>query len=302
MEDVLTLQTAVKRPMIDIGKGIKVGVINITPDQATKMLSSNGANRAIKKGKISQYAIDMEGGMWQLNGVPIILSKTGQLLDGQNRLYAIKRSGVSQEILVVWGISAEAFKTIDTGANRTGKDVLTIIGIPPEKAGRLTSLVQKIYNSNAGRNFVWTGSAVSSSTEWAKSRQKLTNQGILQFYQDNQRELDEVYSFCVKYEKNAKKVLSFPVYLLIYYRLRKIHIYDAQEFCRQLATGEMLASDNPIYALREKFIQLKNSDTEKVPSWHYPALTFKAWNYYRKRKPLVRLFISSSETEPIKPI
>lgn len=48
--------------LVDIGKGIKAGIINVTPEQAEKMLEHNNHNRGIKKGKISQYAFDMKEG------------------------------------------------------------------------------------------------------------------------------------------------------------------------------------------------------------------------------------------------
>lgn len=297
----------------DIGRGLKAGVINISPEQAQKMLERNNHNRPIKKGKISHYAIDMEEGLWQLNGIPIIFNGNGELLDGQNRLHAIIRSGVSCEVVVISGVTREAFKTIDTGSNRTGKDVLAIHGLPSEKAGRLTALIQKIFaQSKDRRGSAWgaahnpdgryyTPTIGSGDASFYNDRQKLPNQLILKYYIEHEIELNEVYDFCIQYDYKIKKIIPFPLYLLMFYTLRKLNIKDAEIFCSSLATGEMLASDSPIYQLREKLISFKNNP-ERIPGWHYAGLTFKAWNNFRKRKPIQKLFIAGNEKEPVRPI
>lgn len=292
--------------LTDIGKGIKVGIINITPEQAQKMLEKNFNNRALRIAKVSQYSLDMEQGLWQLNGMPIIFTSDMELLDGQNRLTSIIRSGVSCETVVIQGVSRNAFKTIDTGANRSGGDMLSILGVPSKKAKRLAALIQKLYSFDTGRiGTAWidkTLIGVGGGDRYLNVRAKLTNQLLIEYYNKHKVELDDVYDFCVKYEKNIISVIGFSLYLLMFYTLRKKHILDAEEFCRLLATGEMLTVTSPIYLLREKFMGLKNSKTEKIPGWHYAALTFKAWNYFRKRIPMQKLFISINEKEPVRPI
>jgi hypothetical protein len=290
-----TLHKITKPPLIDIGRGIKAGLINITPDQAKKMLEHNNHNRAKKINKINQYASDMGQGLWQMNGVPIIFNHSGSLLDGQNRLNAIIKSGVPCEMIVITGISMDSFHTIDTGANRSPGDVLGIIGLQPKKAIRISSLINRVLKDNYGM----------LSTAWNPAihkRVNTTNHDILKYYQHNKQELDDIYEFCAKYENKISKVIPMPVYLFIFHKLRKINIIQAEEFCSKLATGNMLSGDDPIYQLRERLITLRSSKTEKAPGWHYSAYTYKAWNAYRKGKKIQKLYIAHNETGPVKPI
>jgi len=304
METLTNEQHTPKGQLVHLGKGVKAGIMNITPEQAEKMLERNPHNRGIKKGRISQFAMDMEDGLWHMNGVPIIFNHKGELLDGQNRLHAIIRAGISIEAVVITGITQEAFQTIDTGSRRTGADVLTIYGLSTTKARKLAPLLRKInYETIGYKGSAWSAnSGVYTAHTYVSVRDYLTNQLMVEFYINNQQEIDDVYDFCIQHDKKVRKVISFPLYMLAFYNLRKINLKEAESFCEKLATGNIAEPDSPVYLLREKLLHLKNSMTDKVPSWHYPALIYKAWNYYRRRKPLVKLYISVNEKEPVKPI
>ncbi len=61
-----------------------------------------------------------------MNGAPIVLSSSGQVLDGRMRLTACLRSEATFDTLVVRGISEDAFETMDAVRKRTLADVLSI--------------------------------------------------------------------------------------------------------------------------------------------------------------------------------
>ncbi len=289
--------------LTDIGRGLKVGIINITPEQAVKMLERNTKNRSINKGRVSRYAIDISDGKWKLNGVPIVFDKNGMLTDGQHRLQAIIRANIAIETLVVHGVSDESFTTIDTGKNRSGGDVLSIAGLDGVKARSLAQLIIRIFQENSNRlGRAYTYSMATSDSEYARIKQTLTNEDILEYYNNNYNELDAVYEFCNKFRSKSAKVLNFGIFTMLFYKLRKINLLDAEYFIEHLATGAELNEQSPIYHLRERFINLKNSDSEKVPAWHIPAYTYKAWNAFRRKDKMIRLRIRSEETLPVKPI
>jgi hypothetical protein len=98
-------------------------VETIAPARAAKMLENNAGNRKPKISAISRYARYMTLGYWMLTGQPIIIADTGRLLDGQNRLMACIKAGVSFETLVVRGISEDAYKAMDQGYGRTKQDI-----------------------------------------------------------------------------------------------------------------------------------------------------------------------------------
>ena len=288
----------------DLGHGIKAGIVNITPEQAGKMLEKNDHNRALPKAYASAYAFDMIEGYWQFNGVPIIFADDGTLLDGQTRLNAIIIANISQDLLVITGINNDVFKSIDTGKGRKGIDVLTIEGLTHDTASLTSTLIVKIVKTTLGANMTsWsrcTGQVTQDVYKSATSRRTVNNAMIVEYYQENKTEIDETVSFCLKYRTKSKKILGLSVMAFAFWHLRKINLDQAEHFYSKLSTGENLNSDDPIYALREKLMSIKNSSDEKVPLWHYPALIFKAWSYYRRKVPLRKLFISKKETKPCK--
>jgi hypothetical protein len=101
---------------------------DITPELAGEWLKLNTLNRPKKLQKIALYADDMKDGHWPRTGATICFSKSGRLLDGQNRLQAIVDSGATIRVLVVWGLADDIFDVIDGGARRTASDVLVIEG------------------------------------------------------------------------------------------------------------------------------------------------------------------------------
>lgn len=291
--------------LVDLGEGIKAGILIITPVAAERMLECNTKNRSPKLGKMSEYAIDMKEGKWDFNGVPIIFGETGRLLDGQNRLMAIVRSNTAIKTLIVTGVPEKTFTSIDTGANRSGKDILTIVGLEPLKASIMSSLIKRIIKSNINDNFngIWVNKGFGALSNASNKKYSVSNHEILEYYKNNKIKLDIRYDFAIRYRKTASKVIDFSKFILAFSILAEIDSYDAEYFFTKLATGSELEVDHPIYVLREKLISIKaTKDTSPIPGWHYWALIVKAWNVYRKRAKITRLFISSSQTEPGEPI
>lgn len=69
-------------------------------------------------------------GKWQYNGDTIKVAKSGDVLDGQHRLWACIEADRSIKTVVVYGIEKEAFATIDTlRKTRSGADILALAGL-----------------------------------------------------------------------------------------------------------------------------------------------------------------------------
>ena len=103
-------------------KGITTTVEEITPELAKFYMTKNNPNqRKIKSSVLRSYIDDIRKGHWELNGEPIIFSKSGLLMDGQHRLMAIIHSGIPALILVVRGVD-DTNKIYDVGAKRTDAD------------------------------------------------------------------------------------------------------------------------------------------------------------------------------------
>ena len=95
----------------------------ITPQIASEYLAKNTNNyRVLSKSKVDSYAEDMKSGNWQENGEGIAFSEDGTLKDGQHRLQAIIRSGVTIPMLVVRGVASDV-QIYDWGTGRTNAQV-----------------------------------------------------------------------------------------------------------------------------------------------------------------------------------
>src|SRR6266568_3853923 len=107
-------------------KNIVAEVITIRPQDATEWLRCNKNNRPVRKRHVEFLAAEILAGNWQVNGQAIVIADNEEVLDGQHRLFAIIEAGKPIQSLVVYGITPEAFRTIDTGAKRTGADALAL--------------------------------------------------------------------------------------------------------------------------------------------------------------------------------
>lgn len=127
----------------------------ITPETAALMPCANEGNRIKKPFKIAEFAADMRAGRWSMNGETIKVSRTGRLLDGQNRLEAVIRAGVPVEFLVIRDLDDESQETMDLCTPRSVADNLTMGGMAQAK--RFTAISRLIYAYEAGEVHVGRG-------------------------------------------------------------------------------------------------------------------------------------------------
>ena len=71
----------------------RFSIVQITPETAAALLAKRHATSKRNQAAVAAYAHAMRNGEWVLNGMPIILSRNGVLLDGLQRLYACVEAG-----------------------------------------------------------------------------------------------------------------------------------------------------------------------------------------------------------------
>jgi hypothetical protein len=122
---------------------MKTEVMTVTPAMAEKWLAATTfRNRNVSATAVNRYANDMTRGRWALNGESIVIDDNGNVIDGQHRLRAVIKSGVSIQSVVVRGADQSVFPTFDIGAKRGGKDVLSIAGYA--NANSLAAILRNI--------------------------------------------------------------------------------------------------------------------------------------------------------------
>jgi hypothetical protein len=105
-------------------------MMTVTPELAARWLNTkNARNRNISATTVDAYARDMGAGRWKNSHQnAIAFYKDGNLADGQHRLAAIVKSGVSIDFMVYWGLDGSDAYGIDAHRMRNTHDQIKIAG------------------------------------------------------------------------------------------------------------------------------------------------------------------------------
>jgi hypothetical protein len=122
---------------------VRFSIVNMTPERATDLLARKrpGSQRGVVA---ATYGQAMRNGEWVLNGMPIVLSRNGVLLDGVQRLYACIEARTSFVTVLAEGVSDDTLHTIDQQRRRSFAGVLETRGVPRPAAvaGMLAKLIR----------------------------------------------------------------------------------------------------------------------------------------------------------------
>lgn len=106
------------------GNEMKTEIRIITPADAAMLLEGNTGNRPVRPSRVAMLADAIKRGEWMLTHQGIAIAGSGRILDGQHRLLAIIKSGISVQIAVTTGVNEAAFSAIDVHDKRTNADAL----------------------------------------------------------------------------------------------------------------------------------------------------------------------------------
>ena len=109
-----------------MNKTLAPQILNITPEIAKTMLQTNTDNRSKRGWWVTGLAQMIKRGEWVTTHQGIAFDSDGRLIDGQHRLEAIIESNTPVDLLVVKGVSKEAYKVLDNGVKRTLSDLTGI--------------------------------------------------------------------------------------------------------------------------------------------------------------------------------
>lgn len=99
----------------------------MTPALGERLLAMNTHNRSCGNNYVKNLKHAIQCGEWVATNQGIAVSRTGVLLDGQHRLFALKEAGwPAVEILLVTGLPDEVQSAIDQGKKRTVGDALKL--------------------------------------------------------------------------------------------------------------------------------------------------------------------------------
>lgn len=247
---------------------MKTEVRTITPAIAAEMLKRNTGNRKLNDTHVKDLSNQMINGNWLFDGQPIRATDGGAILDGQHRLNAVIKSGISQQFLIISGITQDAFKVMDTGRLRNAGDVLGIKGYEnPGNIAATTRLIMTHLNGINGR---------------ARTDVKLSNTDILNFV-ENTPGIVDICKSSTKYYRGFNNVLPVSHIGAWRYIFNQKSVIGSKEFWSGVCFGLGLEDGSPMKVLRDVLIKDKMSKSS-LSLREKKALIFKAWNAYRLDK------------------
>jgi hypothetical protein len=241
----------------------------LTPEAAELLLKNhNFKNRGIKKHQKQFIQRQIESGKFVYNGETVIVGDNGQILNGQHRLAACVAAETAIEVLMVFGVPASAFVTVDQGARRTGGDVLAIEG--HKNCSVLAGCLRQIDNYYKGA----VGKAHANGAAGLASRG------------DNSFTLELLAQYPGAEESVCKmKAIRYTppsVACALHYLFSSVDQEDAEEFCDVVLNGLQVGSSYSTVGqaasmLREWLVRAATGSKKTAP-WVIANIWIKAWN------------------------
>lgn len=208
-------------------------VVQLTPALAAKYLEANTKNRSISESTVESLADEMTAGRWKLHHQGIAIDTKGELRDGQHRLAAIVKSGVTVPMLVTTGIDPSSFDTIDAHRPRTVGDQLILFhGIPQgRRVAAMASVIHNIEMQAAGGIRIPVGLA-------------------MRIYKQNKAGMDFAVD-AIQHGPFSKA----PIVGVLAYGYPKAPEKVAA-YTKQIRDGERLTKNDPAYVFREMLLNV----------------------------------------------
>jgi hypothetical protein len=261
----------------------------ITPESAKEILDKhNHQNRNPNERNIARYTQDMIDGKWRVNGETIKFRDDGELADGQNRLYAVVRSGTAQQFLVVNNVTKDDMTTVDTGRSRSFGDVLRLNGQFNYHA--LASACKTL--------FYYYNPGIEKHTHKSP-----THDQLLSFFEDH-KDLAKTLGEAHKIKQATE--LSRPAMSALAYLVQSKHGFDAPlwtEFRDKLVSGAGMEMGDPALALRNFGLQgTSRLKAQRGNNRKYVRDSLiagaKAWNATVEKREAVKFRVSDAEDYP----
>lgn len=196
---------------------MKIERIIISPSIAETLLANNNSNRSLNKMLVKFYEKELKDGAWMLNGETIKIGKDGRLLDGQHRLTAIIKSGISMDTYIAKDVENDCFATIDTGRTRKASDVLSAIGVLNDK--NISAGISKYLNLKRGLN--------TSEAGVGQGNKKISNTEVVEEYNNNADMYQRLFKRGAEFYKHNFRVLT-PSNFIAFYRYFQTKYSDEQ--------------------------------------------------------------------------
>jgi hypothetical protein len=213
-------------------------VQTITPEVAQHLLSLNSTNRTVTESNVRSFAKQMLDGEFMLTHQGIAIGKSGRLLDGQHRLLAVIRTGITVQMMVTVDVEDDSFAVLDTGRSRRASDTLSISGGMSAITLAATIRLAIRYEEVPGK--VWAGLT------------PISNKSTLVRYESERDTWDALVKLSLK-NQIPRILVAAPFACMGYLALNAgIDMAEVADFAKDLRHGAYLVDGDPVLAFRNK--------------------------------------------------
>jgi hypothetical protein len=252
-------------------------IVQMTPEWAKEILSThNKSNRPVKNTAVAKLLKAIQNGEWRLTHQGIAFDWHGNLIDGQHRLIAISKSGITVPVLVTTNCDPSIFIACDIGTARTSSDVLSVNGVTKNDATIIGAAIGIIIRYTKCPTLVWVGKVAQvSHTE------------ILDYYNDWHEWTIAMKLVSKAYRGHRFATPSNVLALIILARNAGYNWDIITNFAEGLGSGANLASDSALLIYRN-YLQHPGAKPHNAANiqQHRFACIIKAFNYYAQGWPL----------------
>jgi hypothetical protein len=248
-----------KLRLVDVGIGLKVRVVTVTPLMAKVWLKTSPRNRHMYPALVAKYKRAMAGSRWLLSGEPVIFNAKGQLIDAHHRLQACVESEIPFNTLVVYGVDPEAFRVLNTGRARTAGDMLSIEGYAyAHILAAMAHFYYEIYGAEDGKD----------RPDHTEVERLIHGRPTM------------ATSAATKH-RFSWRPLQNATFSLLHHLCGEVSVEDRDKFFEQLDLGTGLEKGDPIWALR-RLLEMTATARSRANRKIILAVAIKAWNAWRR--------------------
>jgi len=237
----------------------RFSIIRITPEMAPSFLAVKRLGAKRNQTAVSAYAQAMRNGEWVLNGMPIILSRKGILLDGMQRLYACIEAQTPFVTVLAENVPDDTVHTIDQQRRRSFTGVLETRGIP--KPAAVASLLAKLIRYQEG-----TLTRGTSTPPWSQMERAL---------EANRTEIDTAVKFSFDH---PARILSESIRTPLCFMGLQADRTAIRRFLDAIAHPDRFAADEPGAMVRRRLVESRQDRARRPTALTVFALSILALN------------------------
>ena len=273
----LAASKAAKEKLKSIRNPIKMQLEIISPTMATEWLRTNtDRQRHINQRLVTFLAEQIRKRQWQLTHQGLAFDTKGHLIDGQHRLHAIAKSGKTVEMLVFRNLDPKVFDILDSGKNRTARDILQTAGLADHATSKAISARMILAYKHGGL--------------MVKERSMISNRMMLKFVEKNDDELIALASKFASLKSKYPGIMPDShaiAFSYIFARLKDCDYMTAVSFFERIYTGADLPETSAELFFRNWCVRDKQHERRATMRLRF-YMTISAWNSFRRNEVMTR--------------